>query len=149
MAFTQLFPGSGAPSYTSIVRLWLACAILFACAGLLAWGTRHRFLAWQQSCRQDTRIVSVLAISTCVCLLGLALPARYSMAWSRSSVPLLQAMVTVVTVSPVVVHSSASINAKCSKILMEAYRSAGASNPNYHHYISSYAIAKDAIGRAR
>ena len=71
MAFTQLFPGSGASSYTSIVRLLLACAILFACA----WGTRHRFLAWQQSCRQDTRDRTSDAGHKHVCVLaGLGIP---------------------------------------------------------------------------
>ena len=59
---------------------------------------------------------SSLPTSTATQLTGLFV---YSMAWSQSYVPLLQAMVTTVTVSPVVVHINAFIHPRCSTILMD------------------------------
>jgi hypothetical protein len=122
---TRLYLNPVIYSFLSIPKALPPLGVVLLCtlaslAGLIAWESRHCMLAWQQTCRKDTRMVSLCAISIAAALLCLSL--------SNSSTPMLQGcalmaqgLAVTSTVTPVVRYGVPDVDAKVQQMYCGHY----------------------------
>jgi hypothetical protein len=104
--------------------------LLAALAGLIAWDSRHRTLAWQQFYRKDTRLLSMCAISVAAALLCLVLPSSLS-SGLHSYVPMAQGLAVTSTVTPLVQYGMPDVDAKVQEAYAERYLQRDANSGNF------------------